>query len=256
MLWCNGGFWSADVNGNPRYVGDIAHADYTNGFAGRVWLIYNEPDDPGQCNFADANAAADYYSSAYDLIKNNDPTARVFAGGLLWLNTSYTRNWWITFVNRLSSTGKLHKLEGVHIHLYPKFSTATTRQMTNCATAYCVPELAQVANNWYETMHVALGLGDRPIWITETGWLGESSCSTQRVTEIRDNFMQPWSQWFAGDSAWPYNGQVGLNPGYDAVSWYVARDTFTFTACSYLLNNLGPAGNPTSLGSFWSSFQP
>ncbi len=245
MLWCNGGFWQADVNGTPHYAGDIARQDYENGFVGRVWLIYNEPDDLGQCNLADAVFAADYFSSAWDVIKTNDPTAKVFAGGLLWLNTPETRSWWTTFVNRLSSTGNLNKLEGVHIHLYPRLSTAPTRMETPCASSYCIPELTQVANDWYQTMHIGLGLGDRPIWISETGWLGPNSCTPQRLGEIRDNFMQPLSQWF-----------VGQNPGYDALSWYVSRDTFQHTACTYLLDNLGMSGMPTSLGNYWNSYHP
>jgi hypothetical protein len=256
MLWCDGGFWQQDINLSWRYVGDVANADYTNGLRGRVWLVYNEPDAVGQCNRADASALADHFSDAYDVIKANDPTARVFGGGLLWLNTQYTRDWWTAFVGRLEDTGNLHKLEGVHIHLYPKFSTAPTRQQADCATPSCVPELAQVANDWYQTMQVGLGLGDRPIWISETGWLGDSSCTSQQFDAVRDEFMEPWSQWFANDSNWPYINQIATNPGYDAVVWFDTRDRFNTTACTHLLDALGPSGQPTSLGALWNDYQP
>lgn len=224
MVWCTG-LYQLDFQHVQRYVGDVARSDYDNGFVGRVWLIFNEPDATSQCNLPNASDAAGFYSNVYDIIKANDPSARVFAGGLIWLNTSYSRTWWTTFVNRLTSQGQLYKLEGVHVHLYPKQSTATTIGGTPyCPSGdYCIAELAQVANNWYQTMHVGLGLGDRPIWISETGWLEPSeTCdpTPQHLDQIRDNVMQPFSKWFAGDPTWPYP-QVGLNPGYDAIAWYV-----------------------------------
>lgn len=261
MFYCRNpeGFWELDIHDVKRYVDEIARSDYEQGFRGRVWLIYNEPDYWWkQCNFPDASAAADYFSDAYDLIKSNDPSAKVFAAGLLWLNTQETRAWWTTFVTRLSNTGRLYKLEGVHVHLYPWHSTAPTQvaqKVDDCATPYCLLELAQVANAWYQTMHVGLGLGDRPIWITETGILGMNNCTTEQYETLRDGFMQPWSQWFAGDSNWPYTSQVDTNPGYDAIAWYATRSVYDFD-CSYLLDAVGSAGQPTPIGVFWNAYHP
>lgn len=182
--------------------------------------------------------------------------AKVFGGGLLWLNTQETRAWWTTFVTRLSNTGRLYKLEGVHVHLYPKYSTAPTRSETSCATPFCLPELAQVANAWYQDMHVGLGLGDRPIWITETGILGMNNCTTpEQYAPVRDGFMRPWSQWFAGDSSWPYTGLAGPNPGYDTIAWYATRSIYNH-GCTYLLDSLGASGQPTPLGDFWNAYHP
>lgn len=256
MIWCNG-LWHKDINGNYVYAGDLARSDYNSGYAGRIWLVFNETDGPGQCPDPGPVAAADFYVTAYDVIKANDPTAGVFGGGMVYLNTTETQNWWTSFIDRLTSTGNLYKLQGVHVHLYPRISTSLTRMYKECPNSpYCLPELAQVAKSWYQNMHINKGLGDRPIWISETGWLGESPCSSTRIAQIRDNFMIPWSKWFAKDSSWPYNSQVGVNPGYSAIAWYVSRDAPANQECTYLLNSLGPSGAPTSLGNFWSSYQP
>jgi hypothetical protein len=260
MIWCNE-TTGIDINGVTHSITDMARADYNAGLSGRVWLIYNEPDDPIQCTafLGDAPAAARHFEMVYDMIKAGDPSAHVFAGGLLWLKTAETQTWWSNFITTLKNDGALYKLEGVHIHLYPYFSTSDQRQSPGgCLNVNCAAKLAQVANDWYMQQHVGLGIGDRPIWITEMGWLWDpttrTNCYNMSKDWIRDNFMRPMSQWFARDPAWPYVAQAGLNPGYDGVAWYVTWDD-PFP-CTHLLNNLGANSTPTSLGTFWNGFQP
>jgi len=258
-VWC----WQSDTSN----IVTAASADFANGIRGRVWLVLNEPDHPtGQCGAISPNDlsgtinenpeyAARYFSDIYDMIKSADPHARVFGGGLVFLNTQEAQNWWQDFVSTLQADSDLYKLEGVHVHLYPLGTTSpewTNIAYTECddaADGYCVPALAQVANQWYQDMHVGLGLGDRPIWITEMGrhcYGGATSTSW-----VRDNAMIPMAQWFAQDPAWPYS-QVALNPGYDAVSWFATYFSYTGT-CHRLLDSLGSSGTPTVLGQFYKS---
>lgn len=102
MVWCS---WTTgtDINGATHSISDIARTDYQSGFRGRVWLVYNEPDDPSQCTafFRNGAAAAAHYISVYNMIKTNDPSAKVFAGGLLWLRNPDTVSWWEDFVDAL-----------------------------------------------------------------------------------------------------------------------------------------------------------
>ena len=122
-----------------------------------------------------------------------------------------------------------------------------------------MPDLAQVANQWYQDMHIGLGLGDKPIWITEMGWLEcDDECHsgiTKDSEWIRDHIMESMSQWFAEDPAWPYDPQVSLNPGYESVAWYSTYDSGGYR-CSNLLDSQGTSGAPTKLGQFWNGYQP
>lgn len=259
MVWCMG----------TEGIVAAASTDFANGIRGRVWLVYNEPDhkNTGQCGSkftpsgermnSNAPYAARHFSDIYDMIKGTDPHARIFAGGLVLLNTQRTRDWWQEFINTLQADSNLHKLEGVHIHLYPLVSTVTDWNQTylTCNTEpndYCIPALAEVANQWYQDMHVDLGLGDRPIWITEMGQHCYQHANS--TTWVRDNAMIPMAQWFAQDPAWPYP-QVTLNPGYDAVSWFATYYSNT-GPCHRLLDSQGSSGTPTVLGQFWNGYQP
>ncbi|MBE2224302.1 MAG: hypothetical protein IAF02_22370 [Anaerolineae bacterium] len=250
MVWCDA-IQETDVYGQPHTIAEIAQDDFQNGRSGRVWLVYNEPDAPGvQCGETFANdpvAAAQHYSAVYDMIKENDPHARVFAGGLLWLSSQETRIWWWSFIDTLALAGELDKIEGVHIHLYPTITDQPVRgeygDPATCQDGRCLVSLVQAANDWYQHIHVGSGLGDRPIWITEAGWL---FCDGYDHAWIEHNFMKPLSQWFTRDPAWPHP-DISTNPGYTAIAWYVTRDPDWFP-CTYLLDNAAP----TPLGHFWN----
>jgi Glycosyl hydrolase catalytic core len=257
MVWC-GEMAQTDVTGQAHTIAETAAEDFIANRRGRVWLVYNEPDDPAQCGGHTSPAgqpirfdpayAARHFSQVYDLIKTADPNARVFAGGLAWLNSSETRQWWRDFVNTLRADGDLDKLEGVHIHLYPTVSTSTVRGQLDVACLQvgdCAAALAQVADYWYRNMHVGLGLAGVPIWISETGWL---HCGQAAQDLTPDHIMLPIAQWFASDDAWPYATQAAPNPGYGAIAWYVTRDPGWFP-CTYLIDD---EGGLTKLGEAWS----
>ena len=258
MVFCDETSW-VDREGVSRTISEVAHSDFVTERRGRVWLVFNEPDDIdsrpnvnpcGDVYFNDPVGAANHYLQVYDMIKENDPYARVFVGGFLYLGSNETRQWWNTFVFTLRNAGAIAKLEGMHVHLYPALSTSRVHEGTGgCSTADCAADLANIANEWFSVQET-LGLGQLPIWISETGWLHDCSKSKEW---IRDNFMRPWSQWFAKDSLWPYT--VPTNPGYDSIAWYVTHHEGWFP-CTHLLNQEGFDGIPTALGAYWNSFNP
>jgi hypothetical protein len=262
MVYCLG-YEGLDMYGVPRTITETARGDFVANRRERIWLVFNEPDGTGECGretfgfnhpvYSEPVMTAHYYSGVYDMIKAADPYAKVYAGGLLWLNTTETHNWWQSFVNTLRSENILYKLEGVHIHLYPKISTSSVRGVLSSACTYpnCIGDLARVADDWFTQMHEGLGLHDLPIWITEMGWL---TCDGPTYDWVRDIAMIPMSQWFAGDTNWPYYQQIPLNPGYDTAAWFVTHDPRGF-ACTWLLSN-GPTGTLTSLGTQWNAYHP
>jgi hypothetical protein len=275
---------------------DAAHV------SGRVWLVLNEPDngwgtpgaepdDTGQCGVypihghpddranlrqtptisVSARWTADQYSLVYDWIKAHDPSARVFVGGLLALNTAETRDWWTEFVDQLADNGAKYKIEGVHIHSYPGWSTYWNSQCRKYS-GWCLPRLATVLNDWYDNYHddPDFGLGDREIWITEIGsapwchegrWSGQE-WSTSVFNSVRDNFMQPMTWWFTADSRWPYDPGTPVNPGYDAMLWFVPWTEYNNAPdiwwCTFLQNENQGTPYRTPLGTYWqnTSFQP
>lgn len=261
MVWC-GATTLSNRAGVTKSVAEVARGDYIGGRQGRVWLVLNEPDYRGQCgtneiptyggHFLDyPERAARYFSGVYDMIKANDPYARVFGGGMVWPSSADTRHWWSIFIDTLAADGDLYKLEGVHVHLYPEYSTSDARRAERCVLSPdCVVDLAQAANTWYEEMHRGKGLGDRPIWITEFGWL---FCGGESPTRLRDTFLEPMTHWFDGSPAWPHAPDIPTNPGYDAISWFTTF--YQVDRCYELLEDVGSGRQVTALGQFWNDYR-
>jgi hypothetical protein len=212
-----------------------ADNDRASHIEGRVWLIYNEPDGIyGECGpeYIDRNNpvesnrvrhngawAADRYIFIYDEIKIHDPSARVFAGGLLYIGyPDLSNSWWNDFLTQLiDRRGALNKLDGAHLHAYPGISTPCTPNPS--VGIWCVQESIQALNNWYSNYHsVGKRLEHRPIWITEVGTSGlrdwfrrNYSIWNEQVFSLgRDNVMNPLISWF-----------TGTNPGYNSMEWFI-----------------------------------
>lgn len=284
MIWCVTDYHLYGDYGGPDFQSQIIQAAQADRgvVAGRVWLVFNEPEtisgnpqDPNtwQCGHfpfsgdpdnaqnnhpwvaEDAAEAAVRYSLVYDWIKDNDPNAKVYAGGLLQIHTAIARNWWTLFVNTLAARGELYKIEGVHVHSYPEWSTSG-----NCTAHYCIPEVVESLNEWYNSYHVGRGLGDRPIWVTETGagpycnkW---EHWDPQGWVTVRDEIMKPLSWWFTGDTQWPHSN-VPTNPGYDAIHWFVTWDGGAEDApwwCDYLEDGRESPAVLTPLGEYWKNY--
>lgn len=282
MVLCVTDYHLYGYYGGPNFqekISEAAQAD-SGKVAGRVWLVFNEPDDyvgtpntGGQCGVwpftgdpfdlsnqsprvrDDPAEAAARYSLIYDWIKDEDPNAKVFAGGLLRIYSTHTRNWWTIFLNTLASRNELYKVEGVHVHSYPDWSTGW-----ECMDHYCMPEMAQQLNTWYNNYHVGKGLGNRPIWITETGagdcgWYGYTRWDPEGHLKVLETIMRPMTWWFTDDPQWPHSS-VPTNPGYDSIHWYTSwwkegADNFW---CTFLEDSRSSPSALTSLGAYWRDY--
>lgn len=277
--------------GDYQRIIDAAQNDYANDLRGRVWLVFNEPDHPwSECGTKfftpesselvqdDPEEAAVRYAFVYDTIKQYDPHARVFGGGLVFLNSTQpagdnTRWWWDTFLDTLEANDHLDKLKGVHVHAYGKLTISPVRpegswELDPCPHENCFPELAQALNDWYSDVHEAdprtAGL---PIWITETGWptCGDSGWDPGNPTQrqegylwVRDNYAAPISEWFTGNPAWNtrYPGMAS-NPGYESIFWFVSYTTWKNMQyswwCTFLNDYFSdPQGELTPAGEYWN----
>jgi hypothetical protein len=252
---------------SPTKVSEItraAQSDFQHNIRNRVWLMMNEPDLQGyyyECGVPTWNVSNSvisttyYYTLVYNLIKMYDPYAKVYAGGVALLPTSQTRDWWASFLTKLSASNELTKVDGVHVHAYPGASLS-------CGTD-CRRETAQMLNDWYQTQHVEKGLGDRPIWITEIGGIaycpGYTLWSPERLATVRDYVMKPMAWWFNHDPNWTSTfPDVPTNPGYDSMEWFLpySSDTITETPkfwCTFLETST-VTSNLTILGDFWRSY--
>ena len=221
MVWCLSDYHLALYTTSVILA---AQRDYAAGIT-RTWLVLNEPDDTNrntlvsQCggyhltgnpfdaeNYAPRvyeapEAMAIRYSAMYDLIKQHDPRARTLVGGLGWLWKPLTQDWWVRFVGELQRRGELWKVDGVHVHGYPHLGAT---------------ELQSRFEMWYRDYHAGLGLGDRTIWISETG--AGVACTEWTLfdatawTTVRDTTMLPLRQWY----------ESAANPGYDSAAWFVS----------------------------------
>lgn len=263
MVWCLDDY---HLTLYKPEVAIAARSDYEHKILGRVWLIMNEPDQQrdkaigGQCGayaltgnpFDPDNAAprvhdapeqvAVRYSQMYDLVKQYDPHAKIYAGGMGWIGFDFSREWWIRFVAELARRGELWKIDGVHVHSYP---IGSFPQVCN-VYAGCMQNMFEQLDVWYSNYHVALGLSGKPLWITETGggpcayW---ERWDAQAYTTIKANVMQPWKQWL-------YSAQ---NPGYKGLFWFVSWDGLEASWwCNYLVDNRSGSPVLTALGEEWS----
>ena len=257
MVWC----WS-DYH-LEQFVPEIIVAAQTDAAMGvtRTWLIGNEPDDTraiepdGQCGtypmtgdpFDPGNTAPRVWEapvdSAYrvaklaELIKSYDNNAKVFAPGLLRLNDPVTRDWWDKFVWELKRLNTIDILDGMHVHLYPRWSTGA-------CDGWCTDELIALGEEWYTDYHAGLDLQDFPLWITETG--GAPFCSQygqyepQAWVDIRDNVMQPFQNWFIASE-------------YNAAFWFVSYwgGEGEQYSCSFLTDGRTLPAEITPLGQQW-----
>lgn len=121
----------------------------------------------------------------------------------------------------------------------------TKGNYTGCTElAECVNSLKAIAQTWHNEFHENLNINGnyplrgKPLWITETGWLG--ACKGGGESEMARDFMAPWLNWLKSTE----------NPGYDAVAWFGTK--FTIDWCTYLI---GADGNPqnSALGAQWNA---
>lgn len=208
--------------------------------------------------------AADRYAQIYRLIKQTDPTTKVFCcGNFHGMSTT----WWQDFLDYLRDFHSDVKIDGVAIHAYPWSKSVHLPELgypcalwENKATIWA--GCMQPALQKFRQDHLAQLLQPRtplaanaPIWITETGYLvgpwkeSPPPAPTLTYQEVNDYLMQPMVVWLQSGSA-----------GYQAVSWYVMLDDDTYTPLE--TNQFvypAPGHTPsalTILGSTWASVTP
>lgn len=220
MLYC-----ATDYGLRNQAITDTAKADFEAGIRGRVWLVNNEPDShwgqecgmgliDGAYVYQRPRAMAHNHAAAYDSVKANDPHAVVFAGGILGIGIPEVheelsgRWWWREFVDELTVIGRLDTIEGVAIHGYPGWARYCPEE--DRIEDWCMAITIGALEDWHADLHVGLGLGDRPLWITETG------CACFDETTLEENAehcMRPLLEWFEGQS------------DYGALFWFIPYST-------------------------------
>ncbi|MBE2233980.1 MAG: hypothetical protein IAE85_10840 [Anaerolinea sp.] len=227
-----------------------------------VWPCYWDPATPIPAYYNQLTAkmlriTADRYAQIYRLIKQNDPTAKVFCCGNF--HGMFT-TWWEDFLAYLRDYHGDVKIDGVAIHAYP-----WSKSISDCAleeNRQMIWGCMEGELQEFRLKHEAELLQPRtplvpnaPIWITEIGYLAgpwtytPTPAATLTYQEVRDYLMQPMVVWLQSGSA-----------GYQAVSWYVMLDDDPDTPLE--TNQFvypAPSATPsalTILGSTWASVTP
>jgi hypothetical protein len=220
MFWCGSDYHLGVLLG-PALA--VARVDFESGVIGREWLMFNEPDLPSewQCgNYPITGLPRDPRNTApqvsdspewaaarflliRELILEADPSARFVAGGVARPGVRQAQDWWVRFVGELARRGELDAVDAVHVHGYPRWSVP--------CDDWCVDDLTAMFEDWYAEHHVGLGLGDKPIYITETGFApfcGDYEFDDpQAYIDARNRFAKPVLDWFKGPD----------NPGYERI---------------------------------------
>ena len=269
----------------PSALSPQEAADLARRCPGRVWLLFNEPDNasPGQCGSSIDNRhqpsgivsekkweelgkyLGEQYVLYYVAIKAADPTARLFAfspvqlplptlSGLYWPGGVRL---WNAFLQELDRQRR--PLDGIALHAYPSNASTYHSGCTwnNYRDYPCVQRALPDAYKFFQGTDAApsqnnyqsLTIG-KPIWITEIGSL--TSVNSQSWLSTRNDFESPMIAWF----------KQNLPPGgscqyIDAVAWFATHSkdpngTWDYTA-SNLLNHLTfPAQHQlTAVGVLW-----
>lgn len=135
---------------------------------GKVWLIFNKPDQLRQANMTPLAGAAEY-NRIYDVLKGADPTAQLLCCGEAWARHEWLEQF-LSFVAR--------PLDGVHVHGYSLDNDVGTA-IANLEGFY----------NWVQTRPELVG---KPIWITEIGVLSWN----MTAEKSNEQFMVPLLDWY------------------------------------------------------------
>ena len=270
MVWC-----FTDPFVANREIPLAASNDHAAGIVGRVWLIGNEPANHyfdswgGQCGYKEygpndpvhrnPTESARRYVLIHDIIKANDPNARVFSPAILSIGVPSTGRWWFeAFIQELRNLGRIDTLDGIAVHAYPRWSVycpSPTAPPWPYGGNWCMDVTLWALEFWYQQYHVGLGLGHLPIWITEAGSLPffreleatfgmTSTTASQLSTQY---VMHPMIAWF--DSP--------RNPGYDALFWYKPDQPWSFPSnAATLVTNASHGWELTPLGERWEAWSP
>ena len=189
-----------------------------------------------------AQVTADEYALYYRAIKEADPTARVFCCGNFH---THPTEWWEAFLLHLEIQHPDVEVDGVHLHTYP------WSKSTNCGYPGYSDDRIEVV--WgaciegklddYWLFHQAHPMTkDKPIWISEYGFLGDSFSPNV----VRTFLMEPMVHWIGKNEYEARPGNTATpdpyNHHYTAVSWFTSYTSFSAWASTNLLETPLPPG--------------
>jgi len=214
------------------------------------WPITPTPD-LSTVTPAMAQRAAREYARLYTLIKQADPTARVFCCGQYYARKT---NWWQEFlahVKYLREDGGYPSLalDGVHIHVYPYTGSTTCDNSSPVSVVFHDCLESNLIAYWNDVHQQSPETEEKPLWITEYGFLYGGTLGTATPTpsmdEIRSGLMQPMVGFLSSIH----------RKGYYRVSWFSVADGAIRTR---LMTNTPPP-IPTALtilGTEWAGYDP
>lgn len=244
---------------------DVKHTDSTSGVRGTVgdiaqnngafidaYEIGNEVNLDASYGWGASPDAAAYTAllcAAYDEIKTHDPTALVISAGLAPVGR-VTGNWNghpghnglyqddYEYLKEMIAAGAGACLDAVGYHNYGYASAYDADPKgPNCTNGFCF----RGVENIYEIMQ-ANGLGGKPVWTTEFGWITDPAeeglgCTSdpswqgrlwQIVSQQRqaDNLAGAYT--YAAEN-WPWMGAIiAFNLNFNEASYYQACEQMRF----------------------------
>jgi hypothetical protein len=222
------------------------------------WLVFNECENPGQCNRKPDVQAEFYHDDVLPLINANDPSARLIVGGTSAHPCGL--EWMTDFVEAYrSSYGEDPPRTGWHFHIYPEvvpvlIGTAVPWQpgdpcpiddpnnwqwgASDTADIQHYIEEAEAIRYWWSQY----GSPDDEIWITETGCLPPSICPNLTVHSDMANYMGAITAYLNDGGRW-----------INRYAWYTTYDA-TYNS-TWLVDGPGSTPNFTAMGNYYKQIQ-
>jgi hypothetical protein len=204
------GIWCDKTSPDKNIIGP-ADYDYEHGIIGRMWFIFNEWDDKGQCGSAlsleekTPTGMAELFMKKVRIIKEHDPNAIIFLGGNLWLNNPETAKLWEDILNVLDQDTESEILiGGVHFHLYPGMSDNEVKyNYVTCSDDECRSRTIEVARKFVGDLQSHPCVAGKPVYVSETGQMGGTQEDAQRWMDMfytsLDYIGVKGGIWFAED---------------------------------------------------------
>ncbi|MBK7200887.1 MAG: hypothetical protein WAW03_08085 [Anaerolineae bacterium] len=220
-----------------------------NGFNVCQWPVTPTPNPTAMAPVMAAMAArtAEEYARIYSIIKEEDPTARVFCCGQYH---AYPTSWWVAFMVRfeqLKTSYPSLSLDGIHLHAYPYTgstqlcNTQIIQDVFTCMKNELAASLVSFRNNYPDD------LDNKPFWITEYGFLyAPATIPTPTDADIRNWLMAPMVS-FLGSAE---------NRGFTNLAWFSVAYGDYRTRLMEPAPSQTPPSTLTVLGNQWASYNP
>lgn len=195
-----------------------------------------------------AYLTADEYARVYNIIKEEDPSARVFCCGQYY---AVSTQWWEHFMDRfryLRDYGGYQSLafDGIHVHVYPYTGSTRCENTLELSIVFDSCLKTDLISYWNSVHQPYTETRDIPLWITEYGYLYggtiNAATPTPSINNVRTGLMQRMVGFLASTE----------NPGYYQVSWFsMAYGDFR---TRLMRGTPPPPAELTILGTEWASY--